>query len=49
MVAGGNIWLNPHSANHGNVKKKKNIYEKTQTPGCSLIYFPSFTSIPGIL
>lgn len=47
MVAGGNIWLNPHSANHSIMKK--NIYEKTQTPGCSLIYFPSFISIPGIL
>lgn len=23
MVAGGNIWLNPHSANHSNMKKKK--------------------------
>lgn len=32
MVAGGNIWLNPHSANHGNMKKKKkHIWKNTDT------------------
>lgn len=43
VAAAGNIWLNPHSANHSNMK---NIW-KTQT-GSSLIY-PPLISIPGIL
>lgn len=51
MTGGGVICLKPRSANHNNIKnkQKENIYEKTQAVGRSLIYFPPFTSIPGIL
>lgn len=52
MTGGGVIRLKPRSANHNDIKNnnnKKNIYEKTQAAGRSLIYFPPFTSIPGIL
>lgn len=51
MMGGGVIWLKPRSANHNNIKNKQkiNIYEKTQAASRSLIYFPPFTSIPGIL
>lgn len=28
MVAGGNIWLNPHAANHSNMKKKETYMKK---------------------
>lgn len=48
MVAGGNIWLSP-SVCQSQQHEKKNLCNKTQTPGCSLIYFPSFISISGIL
>lgn len=48
MVAGGNIWRNPHPANHSNMNRKTYMKKKKQTQG-RLIYSPSFISIPGIL
>lgn len=39
MVAGGNIWLSP-SVCQSQQHEKKNLCNKTQTPGCSLINFP---------
>lgn len=38
MVTRRNIWQNPHSTNHSNIKK--NMDEKTQAPACSLTWFP---------
>lgn len=45
MAVGGVTRLKPRSAN----RARTHIHEKTQTAARSLIYFPSFTSIPGIL
>lgn len=40
MVAGGNIWLNPHSANHSNIKKKKTYMKKHRHQAAAWFIFP---------